>query len=119
MEFSGLAVREHSFKYLCAKRLILTIILLIPMTMGIGQISQFPLQISGRVIAGQGGIPISGANVQIAGTAWGTATDPDGYFEFRSIPEGSYQLKISHVSFISETVDIRIQPGIPKFTFRH
>ena len=114
MEFSGLAMRKRSVRHLYSKRLILIFILLIPMAVCIGQISQFPLQISGRVIADQGSIPISGANVQIAGTGWGTATDPDGYFEFRSIPEGSYQLKISHVSFISETVDIRIQPGIPQ-----
>ena len=78
------------------------------------QTTQFPVQVSGRVINSQSGEPVASANIQVMGTGWWTVTDPEGVFEFTSIPEGSYQLKVSHVSFQSAEIPIRIQAGVPQ-----
>jgi len=79
------------------------------------QVNQFPLQLSGRVSDSRNGEPIASANIEIAGTGWGTASDADGYFEFRSVPTGTYQLIISHVAYAEKSLDVRIQPGIPQY----
>ncbi len=81
---------------------------------GFGQVNQFPIQINGRVTHYLSNEPITGANIQIVGTTWGTTTDPNGYFEFRAVPEGTYHLTVSHVAYHPEQFDIRIQPGIPE-----
>lgn len=94
--------------------LVLSSLFLLTVT-GLCQINQFPLQLSGRVVDSRNGEPIASANIEIAGTGWGTASDANGYFEFRSIPSGTYQLKISHVAYADKSMEIRIQPGIPQY----
>jgi vitamin B12 transporter len=80
----------------------------------LSQTYQFPVQVSGRVTDARTGEPVTGANIQLVGKGWGTITGTNGTFEFRSIPEDTYQLRISHVAYLPELAEITIKPGIPQ-----
>lgn len=74
----------------------------------------------GRIINKENGTGIDNANIFIANSSIGTATDSKGNFELKSIPQGSFDLVISHVSyypvFLSKhtsslkEIDIQLQP---------
>src|SRR3712207_211796 len=49
------------------------------------------------------GNPVAEATVQITGTSKAALTDESGLFEFRKLPAGTYQLRISFLGF--ETVE--------------
>lgn len=59
--------------------------------------------IKGKVTDGQGE-PLIGASVQIEGTSKGTITDINGNFSFTSSEEGSPNLTISYVGYVTERV---------------
>ncbi|KAB2844732.1 MAG: TonB-dependent receptor, partial [Melioribacteraceae bacterium] len=48
--------------------------------------------------------PLNGANVIIAGTNFGAASNSEGYFEIRNIPFGNYNLEISVIGFRKEKI---------------
>jgi outer membrane cobalamin receptor len=55
---------------------------------------------------------IIGATVRIAGTGMGTATDFDGRYIIRNIPEGVYEVTVSYVGYNTVTVtDVEIFAG--------
>lgn len=49
-----------------------------------------------------------GAAVQISGTTTGTITDVEGNFELPGLRNGKYQLTISYVSYITQTVEVTV-----------
>ena len=49
--------------------------------------------------------PLLGANVVVFGTLRGAATDKEGYFVIKSVPVGTYQLKISYIGYQPKTMD--------------
>jgi protocatechuate 3,4-dioxygenase beta subunit len=53
-------------------------------------------KLSGRVIDAAGD-PLPAANVTIAGTKFGAATDPEGYYTIINIPPAKYQVQFSRV----------------------
>jgi vitamin B12 transporter len=116
VEFSGLkAVKQHYTYQDAIVRLIVLAAPIVFLTQGYSQVNQFPLEVSGRIVDGKNGAPVSAANIQIVGTGWGTSSNPNGYFEFRSIPAGTYRLKISHVAYTDKILEAVIQPGIPQY----
>ncbi|MFH5832007.1 TonB-dependent receptor domain-containing protein [Halalkalibaculum sp. DA3122] len=61
-------------------------------------------KISGKVVDAQSGETIIGANVVIAGTSQGDATDIDGTYTISGIKPGIYSISISYISYSKKTV---------------
>ena len=57
-------------------------------------------KLSGRVVDAAGD-PLPAANVTIAGTKFGAATDPEGYYTIINIPPAKYQVQFSLVGYRS------------------
>ena len=55
--------------------------------------------LSGNVVEKESGTVIENANVFFSQTTMGTTTDERGYFSFKGVPKGKYELVISHVGF--------------------
>lgn len=60
------------------------------------------VQIGGKVINARSGAPLPGANVQILGTIYGSASDRDGNFSIDRIPPGNYSIQASMVGYLNE-----------------
>ncbi|MFQ6605507.1 MAG: carboxypeptidase-like regulatory domain-containing protein [Fidelibacterota bacterium] len=56
-------------------------------------------RITGFVTDRETGEALIGANVYIHGTAWGTATDHNGYYVINGIPAGTHQLVASYLGY--------------------
>lgn len=73
-------------------------------------VGQTAYTISGRVLDGANDAPLPGANVQVAGTSFGTATTADGRFSFQArLTPGEYQVRFSFVGY--ETISRSIELG--------
>jgi len=64
--------------------------------------------ISGKVRDRETGEPLPGANVLIAGTKLGTATDQKGDFVFRGVPAGEYVLQVSFIGYQSMRTKVSV-----------
>ena len=53
-------------------------------------------------------MPLSGASVRLLNTNFATTTDADGGFILRSVPEGTYQMEISHIGYQAIRREIRV-----------
>ncbi|MCX7863009.1 MAG: TonB-dependent receptor [Bacteroidales bacterium] len=62
------------------------------------------LTISGKVFDKKTREPLPGASVFIVGTTWGTSTDIDGNFKLTNIKKGTYDIVISYVGYVSDTI---------------
>jgi len=58
------------------------------------------------------GDPIIGANVYIEGTTQGTVSDIDGKFSLPDITDGSVQLSVSFIGYLTETQTITVDDGV-------
>ncbi len=56
--------------------------------------------------------PLVGANVFLIGTAIGSATDIEGKYTIKPIPEGNYSVKASYLGYKSKIIDIQIKNSI-------
>ncbi len=63
--------------------------------------------ISGRVV-NEDNTPLIGANIIVAGTSIGIATNADGIFSFQYIPVGKYTLIVSYIGY--ETLRVTYSP---------
>ncbi len=68
-------------------------------------------KISGRVVDSDTGEPLFYANVFIANTTKGTATDKDGRYILENIYPGRYELVISMMGYETQMMPIRILPN--------
>lgn len=64
--------------------------------------------ISGVVKDAESGAPIVSANVFIANTTLGDATDQEGSFEITRVPPGTHQLVVSIIGYETQTRSIRV-----------
>jgi TonB-dependent receptor len=64
--------------------------------------------LKGRVFDKTTNEPLIGANVIIEKTSMGAATDRDGNYLIRSIPVGSYSMKVSYIGYVSVNRNINI-----------
>ena len=62
--------------------------------------------IRGQVVDATSGAALPGANVMLANTSIGTATDLDGNYILRLVPPGPWTLKASYVGYASGSEDI-------------
>lgn len=67
---------------------------------------QGPGTIKGRIVEFETSQPLPGASVYIVELQKGMQSNNEGYYKFNNIPAGKYTLKVSYVSFTSETVQV-------------
>ncbi|HEX8297908.1 MAG TPA: carboxypeptidase-like regulatory domain-containing protein [Rubricoccaceae bacterium] len=73
-------------------RLVLLLALLAPLASS----AQGTGAIEGHVVEVDGAMAVISANVRIADTTWGAATDIDGHYRIDSVPVGTYVLVVSY-----------------------
>jgi hypothetical protein len=67
--------------------------------------------VKGQVINLENQLPLSGANVIIKGTNFGTISDVDGYFVIEDVPQDYYTISISYIGYdTKQLADIWIRP---------
>ena len=81
--------------------------------LGINNVLAQTGKISGRVVDGNTGEPLPGANVVIVGTLQGATTDVDGYYTILNVRPGVYSVRASFVGYTSQVVDnVEVRIGL-------
>lgn len=68
--------------------------------------------LKGMVTDSLTGKPLVGANVYLAGTSLGDATDLEGVYRIERIPEGPYVLKVSYLGYRTAGFSVNIASGV-------
>ncbi len=68
-------------------------------------------RITGVVVDASNGMPLPGANVLVAGTTVGAATDLEGKFIILNAPAGPQTLVISYIGYQRKEVPVEVVPG--------
>jgi outer membrane receptor protein involved in Fe transport len=63
-----------------------------------------PGTLTGRVFSAEGGEPVAGARIYVAGQSVEATTDADGRFSMQ-VPEGTHSLSVIHTKYSTQTVD--------------
>jgi len=70
--------------------------------------------ITGHVMDAISKEPLPAANIQLVSTNVGASSDVDGHFEIRSVPVGSYQMRVSLVGYAPRVIsDVVVAVGKP------
>jgi len=72
------------------------------------------ITLRGAVVDAKTGRPLHNANVFIANSLKGDATNEQGFFVIRNVPEGTYQIVASVIGYEAEKQTIRITSGFKK-----
>jgi hypothetical protein len=67
--------------------------------------------IKGKITDATTGEGLIGANVLIQGTTKGASTDLDGFFIINAVPDGTYNLIVSYVSYEQQIIGTEIKEG--------
>jgi len=67
--------------------------------------------IRGHIYDKNTGEPIIYSNITLEGTTYGTNSDFDGFFNFSSIPIGTYILKGTYLGYDTTMVDVEVREG--------
>ena len=62
--------------------------------------------VSGRVVDSKTGEPVQGATVRLRNTNIGCATDDEGKFLLRNIPDGHYMMRISRMDYATQSCPV-------------
>src|SRR4051794_36111885 len=89
----------------------LTIVLLLIGNLQLSAYALPPVEIRGRVVNSDGGTPLQGVSVVIAGSKKGSTTNTDGRYSI-SVPDRSASLLFSSVGFVAQTVPVGNQTEI-------
>ncbi len=86
---------------------------------------QTSAKVAGQVIDAETGDPLIGANILVAGTSYGAATDQEGRYEIANLPVGTYTIRVVMIGYTeaqksgvrifedhSVSLDFRLQPKI-------
>ncbi|MEE9533900.1 MAG: carboxypeptidase-like regulatory domain-containing protein, partial [Acidimicrobiia bacterium] len=57
--------------------------------------------------------PISGARIQLVGTRLVASAGPDGTFEIRAVPIGTYTIRVSVIGYARMETTVSVTPGQP------
>lgn len=58
-----------------------------------------------------GGAPLAGVTVTLEGTRLSVITDDQGQYELRSVPAGTYTLRVEHLGYRTERVRVTVTAG--------
>ena len=64
--------------------------------------------LSGKIKEGKNNTTLTGASIYIPDIKMGTVSKPDGSYEMKNIPNGTYLVEVSFVGYASQTKDITI-----------
>ncbi len=64
--------------------------------------------VSGTVTDESTGSPLAGANVYLAGTSMGSATDADGAYSIKNVSNGNYTLVVAYLGYATEEMGIDV-----------
>jgi TonB-dependent receptor len=64
--------------------------------------------VAGRIVDGNTGDYLPGANVLLEGTTMGAATDREGFFMISNVPEGTYQLVVNYIGYEDYSTDVTV-----------
>lgn len=70
--------------------------------------------ISGVIKAADSGEKLTGANVYINDLQTGATTDIDGKYAIQNVPNGTYELTVSFVGYVTQKVNIRVNNNIDR-----
>jgi len=70
---------------------------------------QGPGILKGRIVEFETSQPLPGASVYIIELQKGMQSNSDGYYKFSNIPAGKYTLKITYVSYKTESVSVQVK----------
>lgn len=77
-----------------------------------GQAAAAPGVVSGRVVSGASGRPITGASVNVTGSAAAGTSDLNGEFRLGDVPAGEQTVEVSREGFQPTVVTgVQVQPG--------
>ncbi len=104
-----LTIRSSTFIFYRALQfiLILSILYLIPSLPSFAQ-QNVPINIHGKIVNKETGLPMEYVNVFLANTTIGTTTGKDGEFKIHSAPIGAYDIVFSCVGFEMQKKHIEI-----------
>ncbi len=71
--------------------------------------SVYGAAIRGTVVDKNTQEPLIGAAIQVSGTTTGAVTDLDGCFELAGLRNGTHQLIISYISYITQTLEVAVE----------
>ena len=74
--------------------------------------------ITGNVKSDKTQEALAGVNIILIGTDYGAASDENGNFRIENVPEGSYELEVSHIGFQSVTRNITLEDETRHLNFR-
>ena len=61
-------------------------------------------KVSGQIVDTNTGESLIGANVMLAGTTLGAATDEEGYYHILSVPPGYYDIRVNMIGYGDKTI---------------
>lgn len=70
---------------------------------------QGPGTLKGRIVEFESSQPLPGASVYIVELQKGMQSNNDGYYQFSNIPAGKYTLKVTYISYTTETVQVEVK----------
>lgn len=76
------------------------------------------INLSGKVVDGQTGAPIPGANILIAGTSQGTVSGADGAFSLQLAPQKTLTLSVSFIGFKTSEQTLNGLSSVTDLVFR-
>ncbi|MBZ0264833.1 TonB-dependent receptor [bacterium] len=82
-----------------------------------GEVAQ--VSIGGMVLEESSSEPIENAHVLLEPFSLLTTTDVNGKFAFKTLPQGKYRLKVTHISYKPETSNIHIREGFQEHLVLH
>ncbi|MBL7961969.1 carboxypeptidase-like regulatory domain-containing protein, partial [bacterium] len=62
-------------------------------------------KIAGKIVDASDGEPLIGCNIVLVGTKYGAASDLNGNFFVSNIPEGTYSVLFSYISYNKKTIN--------------
>lgn len=62
------------------------------------------MTVRGKVVSMESGRPVDGANIRVGHSLAGCSTNARGEFTLRDLPEGTYELRVTHVGYAPTSV---------------
>ena len=64
--------------------------------------------VSGTITDASNGSPLAGANVYLAGTSMGSATDADGAYSIKNVGSGNYTLVVAYLGYATKEMAVEV-----------